>query len=159
MKNVFRTRLLLVILILAVLILVAGIASYVFISRAAAAPPSATCGTVNTHPGGSQAFNTGATSAENCFWNAYQHCTAMTLVVHYMGVDTGADSTFWPTQQNGSCTILGQTTSYSANFGGSSQTSSFTCPSVIRQSDGSLRFPRCSGENSTGDMVAPPYKP
>jgi hypothetical protein len=159
MKTLFGNRLFLVVLILAVLIIVAGVASYVFISRAAAAPPSATCGTVNTHAGGLQAFNAGATSAENCFWNVYQHCGAMTLVVHYMGTDTGDDRTFWPTSQNGRCTILGQTTFYSANGGGSSHTSSFTCLSVTRQADGSLLFSHCSDENGTEDLAAPPYKP
>jgi len=78
-------------------------------------PPPDSCGTVNARQGEPTVVFNGqdATTAEACFWQAYQQCQTKTLAFHLMGVDTGTTHTLWPIKENGTCHIADQVSNFS----------------------------------------------
>ena len=111
-------------------------------------PPTATCGTIGLMLGGSQQpSGKSSQQSEDCFYHAYQRCAAMTLDVHIMGTDTGADSIYWPVKQGNSCHIIGVFTSYGL-VSSANHTETDTCQGLIRKNGGLLFLNWNSGGNS-----------
>lgn len=112
-------------------------------SNAGASPQN--CGTVvvraNSTPTG-----TTATQAENCFYQAYQHCASATLTVNEMGVDAGTDRTFTTVSRSGGCAISESVTTYVVPRG-QNPTTTYTCTGLSQQSDG-LHFSSCGADGN-----------
>ena len=107
------------------------------------------CGTVQIRGNGQVVDTTKAQQSENCFWQAYQHCQAATLIVTTIGVDSGITRTFTVIPNNGSCKVSDAEQSYVVpNHKG--PLNIYTCASV-QQSDG-LLFHSCGAD---GDVQVP----
>lgn len=138
--------------------LCAGLVGWTWYAQAHSVPvpPKVSCGEVDTHGGTMPPYSPDAGKVETCFYQAYQHCAAKTLVLHYMGVDTGDYQTFWPVSQKGTCGIAGVARTYglvkSANG-----TSSFSCTSV-RKEAGGLHIVGCAPDNADFLVPAPAAK-
>src|SRR5262249_41831549 len=95
-----------------------------------------------------QPSDTGAEQAENCFWQAFQHCHPATLIFIRGGVDAVLMLTFTIHNVNGTCSI-----SYTkqqrvvANPPSVARTS--TCTGLVKQVQ-ALRFTACGQD---GDVV------
>jgi hypothetical protein len=121
-------------------------------SQPSGAPTEQTqkCGSVNTYPNGKLANEPTAKQAENCFWQAYQHCHTATLSFAKRGLDAGAIHAFTIKSNNGQCTISDAIQTYIApNPPKAGNT--YTCTGLTQQVDG-LHFASC-GE--LGDIVVP----
>jgi hypothetical protein len=96
-------------------------------------PPIA-CGSVSQgatleHPGD-------AHTAENCFWQAYQHCQPATLIFTAHGVDAGSTHTLTLAPQGSGCRITDVRENYVAGISHSTKT--YTCSSLKQESPGLL---------------------
>jgi hypothetical protein len=154
MLKLFSNRLLLIgSLATIVLLIVAGIITWHIINLPPA-PPQATCGEVALFAGGSpQPYNKDAQQSEDCFYHAFQNCAAVTLDVHYMGVDTGSDTIYWPDRQGNTCRLIEQFSSYGL-VSSANRTETGTCQGLARK-NGGLLFLQCDG---SGDIFIPPGK-
>jgi len=133
------------VLILALLIVGVGIA---FAGRTPAQGKN--CGevhTFNTHFIGS---GEKAQQAENCFWQAFQTCSAASLTFETSGIDAGVIHTFTTVNTNGKCTISDATQHYIAP-NPTQPGPAYTCSSLARQADG-LHFLNCG---AGGNIVVP----
>lgn len=107
------------------------------------------CGTVQIRGNGQVVNATTAQQSEDCFWQAYQHCQAATLIVTTMGVDSGITRTFTVIANGGSCKVSDAEQNYVVpNHTG--PLNIYTCASV-QQSDG-LLFHSCGAD---GDVQVP----
>ncbi len=64
------------------------------------------CGKIDTTLNSKPLDTTQAKLAGNCFWQAYQHCQAASLLLKVHSLDTGADHTFTTKDTNGRCSII-----------------------------------------------------
>ena len=108
------------------------------------------CGSVDTSPDGKLIDEALAKQAENCFWQAYQHCQAATLIFTKRGLDAGTIHTFTLANNNGQCSISDAIQIYIAP-NPPRPGSTFACMSLTQQADG-LHFASCG---SLGDVVVP----
>lgn len=105
-------------------------------------PPRATCGNVIFLQGGTpKPVSHNVQQVEHCFYRAYQQCAAMTMLVSKHGVDTGTSTLYWPHQQENTCQIIAQSSSFGL-VGSANPAETETCQSVIPK-DGGLLFQRC----------------
>ncbi len=110
------------------------------------------CGSVTIGPA-SLATNDTANQAENCFWQAFSACKPASLVVTWMGIDSGVVRTFFIKPSSGSCAITDQAQTYAVpNHKGPLQT--YTCVGLVQQ-QGGLLFKSCGND---GDLLVPPRK-
>jgi hypothetical protein len=117
-------------------------------------PPQATCGDIvlRLDLGGSgQPIGKNAQQVEDCFYHAFQHCAAQTINVHFMGVDTGSNTIYWPTMQGNTCRVFAQYSSYGL-VSNANQTQTDTCQGVTRK-NGGLLFLQCG---TRGDFFLAP---
>ena len=92
----------------------------------------------------------GAQQAENCFWQAFQHCRPTTLVFITTSVDTALIRTFTIHNNKGACSISdARQLRVVPNQPSAART--YTCTGLVQQQH-SLRFFSC-GED--GDVVVP----
>ena len=112
-------------------------------------PPSSSFGTILYHTGVEQPITkrAQAQSIMSCFAHAYQHCTAMSMDIHDMGVDTGYNTIYWPQPQGNACHILAQTSNYGL-VGSHSDVSTGTCQGVLLKNYGLL----LQGCGNAGDV-------
>ncbi len=88
--------------------------------------------------------------AENCFWQAFQTCSAASLTFETSGTDAGVIHTFTIINNNGKCSISDATQHYIAPNPTQSGPA-YTCTGLARQADG-LHFLNCGAE---GNIVVP----
>jgi hypothetical protein len=144
-------------LILGMLLLLMGsLAACTPGSNTAGAPtPTAAperCGSVTVGPG-SRATNDTANQAENCFWQAFSTCKPASLVVTWMGIDSGVVRTFSIRPSGSSCAITDQAQTYLVpDHKGPLQT--YTCAGLAQQ-QGGLLFQSCGND---GDLLVPALK-
>ena len=154
MLKLFSNRLLLIGSLAAIVLLTAAGFLTWHILNLPPTPPQATCGRVGLLAGGPpQPYNKDAQQSEDCFYHAYQNCAAVTLDVHYMGTDTGADTIYWPDRQDNTCRIIAQFSSYGL-VSSANRTETDTCQGLTRK-NGGLLFLQCG---SSGDIFIPPGK-
>lgn len=110
-----------------------GLVTVLAINHTTPPPQVQNCGQVLTH-GAYTVYNKDAIQAENCFWQAYQHCQAATLIYHTMGVDAGATDTLTVEKNGSSCLLYVKAQTYVIPI--TSKTSTFTCASMTKQEDG-----------------------
>jgi hypothetical protein len=108
------------------------------------------CGSVDTRPDGKLTDETIAKQAENCFWQAYQHCQVATLTFTKRGVDAGTIHTFTFANNNGQCLISDAIQTYIAP-NGPRPGNTFSCTGLTQQADG-LHFASCG---AFGDIIVP----
>src|SRR5258708_27672939 len=133
------------VLILALLIVGVGVA---FAGKTPAQEPN--CGevhTLNTHfiESGEK-----VQQAENCFWQAFQQCSAASLTFQASGTDAGVIHTFTIVNNNGKCSISDATQHYIAP-NPTQPGPAYTCTSLTRQADG-LHFLNSHDE---GNIIVP----
>jgi hypothetical protein len=135
------------VLILALLIVGVGVA-FAFAGRTPAQGQNCSeVHTLNAHFIESEAS---VRQAENCFWQAFQQCSAASLTFQQSGIDAGVIHTFTTVNNNGKCSISDVTQHYIApNPTQAGQT--YTCTGLARQADG-LHFLKCGAE---GNIVVP----
>jgi len=142
-------RLLAIFTILILVLLIIGIGLFViFTARAFAQGQN--CGEVHTLNG--QFSESGGTvrQTENCFWQAFQQCSAATLTFEASGIDAGVIHTFTTVNNNGKCSISDATQHYIApNPAQPGKT--YSCTGLTQQADG-LHFLNCGDE---GNIVVP----
>jgi hypothetical protein len=114
-------------------------------------PTAQKCGAVLIVRGNQFADQAAAKQAENCFWQAYQHCQAATLRVTTMGVDAGTIRLFTITPKAGSCQVTDAVQTYVVPNHTSAVTT-YTCSGVKQQASG-LLFQSCGQE---GNVSVPP---
>ena len=108
------------------------------------------CGEVHTLNGHFIESEASVRQAENCFWQAFQQCSAASLTFQQSGIDAGVIHTFIIVNNTGKCSISDVTQHYIApNPTQAGQT--YTCTSLARQADG-LHFLNCGTE---GNIVVP----
>jgi len=88
--------------------------------------------------------------AENCFWQAFQQCSAASLTFQASGTDAGVIHTFTTIDNNGKCSISDATQHYIAP-NPTQPGPAYTCTGLARQADG-LHFLNCGDE---GNIVVP----
>lgn len=99
------------------------------------------CGEVDTNLGGLPLDKNGARLAGNCFWQAFQHCQAATLLLKEHSLDTGADHTFTIKSNNGKCSIVDTVKHYIVP-NNQTTTTTYSCSGLVMQADG-LHFIAC----------------
>lgn len=108
------------------------------------------CGTVQIRGNGQVVDTTKAQQSEDCFWQAYQHCQAATIIVTTIGVDSGITRTFTVIPNAGNCKVSDAEQSYVVpNHTG--PLNLYTCASV-QQVPGGLLFHSCGAD---GDVQVP----
>ena len=95
--------------------------------------------------------DSGAQQAENCFWQAFQHCRSATLVFITTSVDTALIRTFTIHNNQGACSISDARQLRVVPNQPSSAATTFTCTGLVQQQQG-LRFSACGQD---GDIVVP----
>ena len=111
---------------------------------------SQTCGKIDTNLSGKPVDAAQAKLAGNCFWQAYQHCQAASLLLRVHSLDTGADHLFTLKSTHGTCSIMDAVTHYIVP-NNLKTTRTYTCKGLVMQADG-LHFIACG---SLGNIVAP----
>lgn len=106
------------------------------------------CGEITVAGGRTVAISTA--QAENCFWEAFQHCQPASLTVTMMGVDAGTLHTFTLAPKGSACVLTDQQQTYVVP-GKRSPTHTYTCTSLAQQ-QGGLRFQSCGAD---GDVYVP----
>lgn len=82
---------------------------------------------------------------ENCFYQAYQHCTAATLDVTVMGVDTSSEDKLATTPgDNGRCAVKATVTNTIVPSTKTPTPQVYTCTSLTQSSNG-LTLDNCGG--------------
>lgn len=115
-------------------------------------PPQATCGTIYFIAGPTpQPISKNVQQVEGCFYRAYQQCAARTMEVNVTAVDTGTRTVYWPHQQDNTCQIIAQSSSFGDVSPANAATKTDTCQSVIPK-NGGLLFQHCS--NSSDMFIA-----
>jgi len=110
------------------------------------------CGQVSVlGPPGSTATNSGSQAAEDCFYQAYQQCTPVTLEVSISAVDAGIRHTFTLQGSGGSCTITDAQQHFVVPRPPQPAVTT-TCGGLSRATDGGLLVLSCDGN----DVVVPP---
>lgn len=106
-------------------------------------PPQATCGTVTFLQGRLQQppVSKDAPQVENCFAHTYQNCSATSMQVTQMGVDTSGTTIYWPYQKGSTCQIYAQW-SYHVLGVNHSSSQTVTCQGVLSK-NGGLLFQKC----------------
>ena len=104
------------------------------------------CGTVNTALNGQPVDRNQARLAGNCFWQAFQHCQAATLLLREHSLDTGADHTFTIKSNNGKCSIVDTVKHYIVP-NNQITTTTYSCSGLVMQADG-LHFIACGNLGS-----------
>ena len=99
------------------------------------------CGKIDTNLTGKPLDAAQAKQAGNCFWHAYQHCQAASLLLKVHSLDTGADHTFTTKETNGKCSIIDTMTHYIVP-NSLRTTRTYTCSGLVMQTDG-LHFTAC----------------
>jgi hypothetical protein len=94
--------------------------------------------------------DTGAGRAENCFWQAFQHCRPATLVFITSSVDTALIRTFTIHNHNGACSISDATQQRIVPHP-PSPAGTYTCTGLVQKPDG-LHFTACGKD---GDVLVP----
>lgn len=94
--------------------------------------------------------DTGAARAENCFWQAFQHCRPATLVFITSSVDTALIRTFTIHDNNGTCSISDAKQQRIVPNPPSSA-GTYTCTGLVQKPDG-LHFSACGKD---GDVLVP----
>src|SRR5215472_7788110 len=94
--------------------------------------------------------DTGAARAENCFWQAFQHCRPATLVFITSSVDTALIRTFTIHDDNGACSIS-DAKQQRIVPNPPSPAGTYTCAGLLQQPDG-LHFSACGKD---GDVLVP----
>ena len=84
--------------------------------------------------------------AENCFWQAFQHCQAATLMLKEHSLDTGADHTFTIKSSDGKCSIVDTVKHYIVPNNVTTTTTQ-SCSGLVMQADG-LHFIACGNLGS-----------
>lgn len=97
------------------------------------------CGTVNTALNGQPVDRNQARLAGNCFWQAFQHCQAATLLLKEHSLDTGADHTF--TIKSNKCSVVDTVKHYIVP-NNLITTTTYSCSGLAMQADG-LHFIAC----------------
>ena len=92
----------------------------------------------------------GAQQAENCFWQAFQHCRPTTLVFITTSVDTALIRTFTIHNNKGACSIS-DARQLRVVPNQPSAATTFTCTGLVQQQQG-LHFLACGQD---GDIVVP----
>ena len=104
------------------------------------------CGTVNTALNGQPVDSNQAKLAGNCFWQAFQHCQAATLLLREHSLDTGADHTFTIKSNNGKCSVVDTVKHYIVP-NNQTTTTTYSCSGLVMQADG-LHFIACGNLGS-----------
>ena len=108
------------------------------------------CGQVHTLNGHFSQSAGSIKQAENCFWHAFQQCSAASLTFEASGTDAGIIHTFTVMNNNGACSISDATQHYIVpNPPQSGNT--YMCTGLTQQADG-LHFSGCGDE---GTVVVP----
>ena len=94
--------------------------------------------------------DTGAARAENCFWQAFQHCRPATLVFITSSVDTALIRTFTIHDDNGVCSISDMKQQRIVP-NPPSPTGTYTCTGLVQKPDG-LHFSACGKD---GEVLVP----
>src|SRR5215467_5020586 len=94
--------------------------------------------------------DTGAAQAENCFWQAFQHCRPATLVFITSSVDTALIRTFTIHDDNGACSIS-DAKQQRIVPNPPSPAGTYTCTGLVQKPDG-LHFSACGKD---GDVFVP----
>jgi hypothetical protein len=108
------------------------------------------CGEVHTLNGQFPESGGTAQQAENCFWQAFQKCSAATLTFEASGIDAGVIHTFTTVNNNGKCSISDATQHYIAP-NPAQPGNTYTCTGLAQQADG-LHFLNCGDE---GNIAVP----
>jgi hypothetical protein len=93
----------------------------------------------------------GAQQAENCFWQAFQHCRSATLVFITTSVASALIRTFTIHNNQGACSISDARQLRVVPNQPSSAATTFTCTGLVQQQQG-LHFLACGQD---GDIVVP----
>ncbi len=104
------------------------------------------CGTVDTALNGQPVDRNQASLAGNCFWQAFQHCQAATLILKEHSLDTGADHTFTIKSNNGKCSIVDSVKHYIVP-NNQTTTTTYSCSGLVMQADG-IHFIACGNLGS-----------
>jgi hypothetical protein len=104
------------------------------------------CGTVGIALNGQPADRNQARLAGNCFWQAFQHCQAATLLLKEHSLDTGADHTFTIKSNNGKCSVVDTVKHYIVP-NNQTTTTTYSCSGLVMQADG-LHFIACGNLGS-----------
>jgi hypothetical protein len=110
---------------------------------------SQACGVVETRANTVQ-DETSAVQAENCFWQAFQHCTPVMLVFRVFGVDTVLTHTF-TTHMNGKACSITDAVQNVLVPPRPSTPHTYVCAGLTRAQDG-LHFAACGND---GDVTVP----
>ena len=94
--------------------------------------------------------DTGAARAENCFWQAFQHCRPATLVFITSSTDTALIRTFTIHDENGTCSIS-DAKQQRIVPNPPSPAGTYTCTGLVQKPDG-LHFSACGKD---GDVLVP----
>src|SRR6266568_1569825 len=124
------------VLILALLIVGVGVA---FAGRTPAQGQN--CGEVHTLNAHFIESEASVRQAENCFWQAFQQCSAASLTFQQSGIDAGVIHTFTTVNNNGKCSISDVTQHYIApnpTQPGRRKTVSGACPTLAAPPPSSL---------------------
>lgn len=113
------------------------------------APSTQQCGVVETRAGTVQ-DETSAVQAENCFWQAFQHCTPVMLVFRVFGVDTVLTRTFTIRVNGNACSISDAVQNVLVPARPSLPLT-YMCAGLTRLQDG-LHFASCGND---GDVTVP----
>jgi hypothetical protein len=114
-------------------------------TEGAGGPPK-DCGTVNTR--GPQVTN--GAGVEDCFYQGYTQCQAVSMTYTQMGVDAGATRTFATKSQGNACVVTDTVQTYVIPTN-SNHSATYTC-SGVKQQDGGLLFTACGQD---GDVAVP----
>ncbi len=115
-------------------------------------PVGGSCGTVN-FGGAGPALTNGATgiSAANCFYNAFVTCSAASLTMVTMGVDTGFTRTFSIASASGQCRVVDVVQPYTVPPRTGLPVTTYVCAGVSKQ--GAVMV--ISGCGADGDFAIP----
>lgn len=91
--------------------------------------PTTNCGQVHVAGPGLQ-NPTQAQQNANCFYQAYQHCSAATLEASFMGIDTGADHKLVTIASGNGCAVQDTMTRYQVPSAATPTPQVYTCTSV-----------------------------
>lgn len=105
------------------------------------------CGKIQTGPNGALLSATIAKQAANCFWQAFQHCRAASLIFASSGSDAAIIRTFTVEKKGDQCSISDAVQDV-MGANSPSPVKIYRCTGVVQQSD-SLHFTSC-GED--GDV-------
>jgi len=106
------------------------------------------CGTVASGPTAVQPSD--PSSVENCFYDGFTRCAAVTMTYSQMGVDAGVTRTFKAQPKGGGCGVSDTVHNYVIPTK-TDHTATYDCASVARKGGG-LLFSACGQD---GDVLVP----